>query len=87
MPAAVPRARTDEHTAQEPVRTVIAVRGAVIGPVGVIAILADRRPDYLDRGRVGYHRADADAYRDLRLRWMHQRERRRKEAVDDELPN
>ena len=44
MPApSVPRANADEDAAVEPVRSVIAIRGAGVGVVGVVAPLAVRR--------------------------------------------
>jgi hypothetical protein len=36
-----PRTRTDEEAAREPLRTVIPIRGAVIGVVAVITRFAD----------------------------------------------
>ncbi len=57
---AVPRAYADEHAAVEPLRAVIAVRGAGVGVIGVIAPFTDRRTVIVRCGNdVG---ADSDSH-------------------------
>src|SRR6266446_838599 len=65
----VPRAGADEDSAVEPVRTIVAVGGAGIRGIPVIAIRADRR-------NIAITSANSNSNPNLRLR----RSRRRKHA-------
>ena len=67
--AVVPRAGADEDSAVEPVRTIVAVGGAGIRGIPVIAIRADRR-------NIAITSANSNGNPNLRLR----RSRRRKHA-------
>jgi hypothetical protein len=64
----VPRAGADEHAAVEPVRTVIAVRGASIGIILVIAPRAIRGAVVADISGINHCGADADSNSDLGAR-------------------
>jgi hypothetical protein len=60
--AAIPRAGTDEETAVEPLRTVVAIRGASIRRVAVVTIGANR-------SGIAVRTANTDADGDLRVRF------------------
>jgi hypothetical protein len=61
VPAAViPRSSADEEPVHEPVRPIVAVRGAGVGIVGVIAPLADRSG--IDHGNGDDRRADSNFF-------------------------
>jgi hypothetical protein len=64
----VPRADADKEAAVEPVRTVIAVGGAGIGVIRVIAPLAIRGTVICIISGSNHCRPDADAYSDLGVR-------------------
>jgi hypothetical protein len=67
IPAAVvPGARTDEHSAHEPIRTVVSIGRALIGIVAVITPLASWRA-ISDRSR-DHIGTDAYTYRNLGIR-------------------
>jgi hypothetical protein len=66
---AVPRADADKDAAVKPIRTVIAIRGAGIRVVGVIAPLAIRGAvSIVSIGSINYRRADAYPHPDLGIR-------------------
>src|SRR5580698_10056570 len=67
IPAVEPGTGADEHAAVEPVRAPVAVGGAGVRVIRVIAPLADRRPAKRVGSRVTHFRADADTDGDLGL--------------------
>ncbi len=67
IPAAEPRAGADENATVEPVRTPVAIRGAGIRVVRVIAVVAEWRAGQIVITRVTDYRTDADANSDLGL--------------------
>jgi hypothetical protein len=77
VPAAIPGACADEDAAVEPVGSVIAVRGASVWIIRVIAIAADRCrvDDY--GGWIANFRADTDSDGDLGVCCGHQSQRDR----------
>jgi len=63
MAPVIPRSRTNEHSTYEILRSVIPVRCASIGIIGVISVGTNRRPSNVTRPD-----SDSDPYSNLRLR-------------------